>query len=111
MAAYRQPVIRKFINTEQITFRFNDGRSQQLKNTNKVLETLPYCNGMKTGTTRASGRCLVATGSLHGRDVVSIVLKSNSKHVWSDSTKLLRWALERPLIGFSSNDAPPTPGT
>ena len=111
MAAYRQPVIRKYINSEQITFRFNDGRTQVLKNTNKVLKTLPYCNGMKTGTTRASGRCLVATGSLRGRDVVTIVLKSNSRHVWSDSTKLLRWALERPLIGFNQNDALSTPGS
>ena len=91
--------------------RFNDGRTQTLKNTNKVLKTLPYCNGMKTGTTRASGRCLVATGSLRGRDVVSIVLKSNSRNVWSDSTKLLRWALERPLGGISLNDAPADTGS
>lgn len=111
IAAYRQPVIRKFINTQEITFRFNNGRTQTLTNTNKVLKTLPYCNGMKTGTTRASGRCLVATGSLRGREVVSIVLKSNSHNVWSDSTKLLRWALERPLVGLSQNDAPASTGS
>ncbi len=111
VAAYRQPAIRKMINTMELTFRHNDGRTQTLTNTNKILKTLPYCNGMKTGTTRASGRCLVATASLRGRDVLTIVLKSNSRHVWNDSTKLLRWALERPLPGFSNNDAPSTPGT
>ena len=111
IAAYRQPVIRKMINTKEITFHFDDGRKQVLTNTNKVLKTLPYCNGMKTGTTRASGRCLVATGSLRGRDVVTIVLKSNSKHVWEDSMKLLRWSLERPLVGFTQNDARSLPGT
>ncbi len=111
IAAYRQPTMRRMVKTEEITFRFNDGRKQVLTNTNKVLKTLPYCNGMKTGTTRASGRCLVATGSLRGRDVVTIVLKSNSKHVWEDSMKLLRWSLERPLVGFTQNNAPSSPGT
>lgn len=95
IAAYQQPVIRGFSDTEEFSFRFHDGRRQSMTNTNKVLKELPYCNGMKTGTTRASGRCLVATGSLHGRDIAVIVLKSNSRHIWSDSTKLLRWALER----------------
>jgi D-alanyl-D-alanine carboxypeptidase (penicillin-binding protein 5/6) len=60
-----------------------------------VLKTLPYCNGMKTGTTDAAGRCLVSTGSLNGRSVIVVVLKSNSPNIWKDSEKLLRWALER----------------
>jgi len=99
MAAYQQPVLRGFINTESFTFRFHNGRTMELTNTNKVLKELPYCNGMKTGTTTASGRCLVATGSLAGRDMAVIVLKSNSRHIWTDSVKLLRWALERPSAG------------
>jgi D-alanyl-D-alanine carboxypeptidase (penicillin-binding protein 5/6) len=51
---------------------------------------------MKTGTTNASGRCLASTGSINGRSVVVVVLKSNSRNVWSDSEKLLRWALDAP---------------
>jgi D-alanyl-D-alanine carboxypeptidase (penicillin-binding protein 5/6) len=67
-----------------------------LENTNKVLKMLPYCDGMKTGTTIASGRCLVSTGSLNGRTVIVVVLNSNSANIWRDSSKLLRWALESP---------------
>ena len=96
-AAYRSPLIRSYTSTKAFTFRFNDGRTRVLENTNKVLKTLPYCDGMKTGTTNASGRCLVATGSLNGRAVIAVVLKSTTPHIWSDSTKLLRWALESPL--------------
>ena len=70
-----------------------------LENTNRVLKTLPYCDGLKTGTTNASGRCLISSGSLNGRAVIAVVLKSNSANIWSDSTKLLRWALERPAEG------------
>jgi D-alanyl-D-alanine carboxypeptidase (penicillin-binding protein 5/6) len=95
-AAYRSPLLRSYAATKAFTFRFNDGRTRLLENTNKVLKTLPYCDGMKTGTTNASGRCLVSTGSLNGRSVIVVVLKSSTPHIWTDSSKLLRWALERP---------------
>lgn len=93
-AAYRSPLVRAYASTKSYTFRFNDGRTRLLENTNKVLKTLPYCNGLKTGTTNASGRCLVSSGSLNGRSVIVVVLKSNTPNIWSDSSKLLRWALE-----------------
>ncbi|MEX1114127.1 MAG: D-alanyl-D-alanine carboxypeptidase family protein [Akkermansiaceae bacterium] len=98
-AIYRSPLIRSYTTTKAYTFRFNDGRTRLLENTNKVLKTLPYCDGLKTGTTNASGRCLVASGSLNGRSVIVVVLKSNTPNIWTDSTKLLRWSLERPAAG------------
>ncbi len=98
-AAYHSPLLRSYTATKSFTFRFNDGHTRQLENTNKILKTLPYCDGLKTGTTNASGRCLVSSGSLNGRSVIVVVLKSNTSNIWSDSTKLLRWALERPAAG------------
>jgi D-alanyl-D-alanine carboxypeptidase (penicillin-binding protein 5/6) len=98
-AAYRSPLLRSYASTKAYNFRFNNGRTRLLENTNKVLKTLPYCTGMKTGTTNASGRCLVSTGTLNGRSVITVVLKSNSGHIWSDSSKLLSWALEHPPAG------------
>jgi D-alanyl-D-alanine carboxypeptidase (penicillin-binding protein 5/6) len=98
-AAYRSPLIRSYTSTKAFTFRYNDGRTRLLENTNKVLKTLPYCDGLKTGTTDASGRCLVSSGALNGRAVIVVVLKSNTPNIWKDSTKLLRWALERPVAG------------
>ncbi len=95
-AAYRSPLLRSFTATKGYTFRYSDGRTRYLENTNKVLKRLPYCDGFKTGTTNASGRCLVSTGSLNGRSVAVVVLKSNTPNIWSDSEKLLTWALERP---------------
>jgi len=95
-AAYRYSLIREFMGTHEFTFRFNDGRTRQLRNTNRVLRSLDYCNGMKTGTTVASGRCLISTGALNGRSVIVVVLNSDSANIWRDSEQLLRWALERP---------------
>lgn len=96
-AAYRSPLIRSFASTRAFTFRFNDGRTRYLENTNRLLKTVAYCDGMKTGTTNAAGRCLISTGSLNGRSVIVVVLKSKTPHIWSDSSKLLAWALERPV--------------
>lgn len=98
-AAYRVPLLRSYVATRSFTFRFNNGRTRYLENTNKVLKQLPYCNGMKTGTTNASGRCLVSTGTLNGRSTIVVVLKSNTPNIWNDSSKLLRWALESPSAG------------
>jgi len=96
-AIYRSPLMRSFTAMKSFKFVFNSGRSITLQNTNKVLKMLPYCDGLKTGTTNASGRCLVASGSLNGRSVIVVVLKSNTANVWTDSAKLLGWALERPI--------------
>ena len=92
----KNPFIRDCIRTKEYTFRYSDGRTKQLKNTNKVLRRLAYCNGMKTGTTNASGRCLVSSGTLNGRTAIAIVLGATSATVWDESEALLKWALERP---------------
>jgi D-alanyl-D-alanine carboxypeptidase (penicillin-binding protein 5/6) len=94
--AYRSPLIRSYAATKSYVFKFNDGRTRLLTNTNRLLKTIPFVDGMKTGTTNASGRCLISTGSLNGRSVICVVLKSNTPNIWSDSEKLLRWSLQRP---------------
>lgn len=94
--AYRSPLIRSYAATKFYTFIFNDGRTRTITNTNRLLRTVPFVDGMKTGTTNASGRCLISTGTLNGRSVVCVVLKSKTPNIWSDSEKLLRWSLERP---------------
>lgn len=96
-AAYRSPLIRSFTATKAMTFRFNDGRTRLIENTNRLLKTVPYCDGLKTGTTNAAGRCLVSSGSLNGRSVIVVVLKSTTPSIWKDSSNLLAWALERPV--------------
>ncbi len=94
-AAYRSPLIRSYTATKEFVFRYNDGRTKLIENTNKLLKTAPYCDGLKTGTTNAAGRCLVCSGSNNGRSTIAVVLKSNTPNVWQDSEKLLSWSLFR----------------
>ena len=95
---YQRAPIRGPMNIRGYDFVHNGGKVSKLTNTNKLLKRLPYANGMKTGTTRASGKCLVASGTLHGRSVIAVVLGSTPGSIWKDSETLLRWALESPQL-------------
>lgn len=94
--AYQNPYIRECVRTQKMTFNHVDGRVKTLENTNQLLKTIPYCTGMKTGTTKASGYCLVSSGELNGRVMIVGVFGCTSKSaLWKDSETLLKWALER----------------
>tara|TARA_B110000879_G_scaffold72523_1_gene101356 strand:+ start:2655 stop:3602 length:948 start_codon:yes stop_codon:yes gene_type:complete len=93
-AVYRIPFLRECMRIRSYNFTYPDGRTRLLKNTNRLLKNVPYCDGMKTGTTNASGRCLICSGQLNGRAAIAVVLGSTSPQVWNDSEKLLRWSLE-----------------
>jgi serine-type D-Ala-D-Ala carboxypeptidase (penicillin-binding protein 5/6) len=92
-AAYANPTIRSIVCLPQLVFRFANGRTRELENTNKLLRRLPYCNGMKTGYTDSAGKCLIASGTRPGRDVIVVVLGDTSSRVWRDASALLSWGL------------------
>ena len=93
-AAYRHPFIRKAASTKEMTFHYADGRTKQLVNTNQLLGKVEFCDGMKTGTTRAAGNCLVSSGTVDGETRIVVVLGASSKTVlWKESEALLRWAV------------------
>ncbi|MBV6499505.1 MAG: hypothetical protein CJBNEKGG_01961 [Prosthecobacter sp.] len=95
MAAYRNPVIRDAVRRKYYTFTRRDGRSVTLKNTNELLGVMPECNGMKTGYTNASGRCLISTASSRGRNVILVQLGTKTKYIWEDARTMMYWGLQR----------------
>jgi D-alanyl-D-alanine carboxypeptidase (penicillin-binding protein 5/6) len=92
-AAYANPTIRSIVCLPQIVFRYSNGRTRALENTNKLLKRLAYCNGMKTGYTEAAGRCLIASGARPGRDIIVVVLGDSKSGIWQDASALLSWGL------------------
>jgi serine-type D-Ala-D-Ala carboxypeptidase (penicillin-binding protein 5/6) len=92
MAAYRNRLIRSIVCTKSYTWSYNDGRTATFTNTNVVLKNYALCNGMKTGYTEAAGHCLISSASYGGRDVIVVAL-GDSKAIWTDSYRLLNWAL------------------
>jgi len=63
-----------------------------VKNTNKLLWNYPYADGIKTGTTTAAGKCLVASATKEGRQLLVVVL--NAPDRFGDAKKLLEWGFE-----------------
>jgi D-alanyl-D-alanine carboxypeptidase (penicillin-binding protein 5/6) len=92
-AAYANSTIRSIVCLPNLVFRYANGRTRELQNTNKVLTRLAYCNGMKTGYTEAAGHCLIASGARPGRDIIVVVLGDSKSGVWQDASALLSWGL------------------
>ncbi|HEY5742969.1 MAG TPA: D-alanyl-D-alanine carboxypeptidase family protein [Terrimicrobiaceae bacterium] len=92
-AAYFNPLLREIMRTKHCMFRYSSGKTIPLQNTNRVLRTYSFCNGMKTGYTDAAGHCLISSGSWNGKDVIAVVLGSNKARVWQESASLLAYGL------------------
>src|SRR6266567_3894397 len=103
--AYANSTIRSIVCLPQLVFRFANGRTRELENTNKVLRRLPYCNGMKTGYTEAAGHCLICSGARPGRDIIVVVLGDSKAGVWRDASALLSWG----LWSLNNNGSPSRP--
>jgi serine-type D-Ala-D-Ala carboxypeptidase (penicillin-binding protein 5/6) len=92
-AAYFNPLLREIMRTKHCMFRYASGKTVSLQNTNRVLRTYSFCNGMKTGYTDAAGHCLISSGSWGGKDMIAIILGSNKARVWQESALLLAYGL------------------
>jgi len=99
MAAYRSAVIRDIVRRKYHAFRRADGRVVTLSNTNELLGVMPECNGMKTGYTVASGRCLISSAASGGREVILVQLGTKTKYIWEDARIMMSWGLHRQRYG------------
>ncbi|HAA87496.1 MAG TPA: D-alanyl-D-alanine carboxypeptidase [Verrucomicrobiales bacterium] len=92
-AAYYHRTIRSITRIKRLPFRFANGKKTTFNNTNKLLHRSKYCNGLKTGYTNASGKCLISSGKNGHKEIIVVILGSNSSNIWNDSEKLLHWGL------------------
>lgn len=92
--ADKLPDIRAIVKLQSFKFTRPDGKIIELANTNRVLRSASYCDGMKTGYTEAAGYCLVATGQRNGRRRIVVILNDSHEGVWRDAQALLDWALK-----------------
>ncbi len=91
--ALRIPVFRKIVSTKIIVIHpQTQGVKRTLQNHNKLLWQFDGACGVKTGYTKAAGRCLVGAAMRDGKQVVSVVL--NDPVMWEDTCTLLNTALD-----------------
>lgn len=65
---------------------------RQLKNHNKLLKMYEGCDGVKTGFTKKSGRCLVSSATREGFQVIAVTL--NAPDDWNDHISMLNYAFD-----------------
>jgi D-alanyl-D-alanine carboxypeptidase (penicillin-binding protein 5/6) len=63
------------------TRNFREGNPVQLTSSNKLLDKVPGCDGLKTGYFYAGGFSTTATAQRDGRRVIAVVLGSKDKNV------------------------------
>ncbi|MEN6462958.1 MAG: D-alanyl-D-alanine carboxypeptidase family protein [Syntrophomonas sp.] len=91
--ALSHPYLKKMVGTAQIQFQ-HPGYQQPLtiRNTNGLLTNYAGADGIKTGTTNAAGKCLVASASRDGRKLIAVVLKSADRQ--GDCVRLLNYGFK-----------------
>ena len=87
-AALRDPVFRDIVSTKTCT-----AAGRTLVNHNRLLSLYEDAIGVKTGFTRAAGRCLVSAAERNGRTVIAVTL--NDPDDWNDHIALLDDAFSR----------------
>lgn len=81
----------------------NKQNSRVIENFDLLIRTdkseyYQYANGMKTGSTRGAGGCLVASATKDGQDLVCVVFGDNSYN------KQDRWSIVKSLFDYGFNN-------
>lgn len=89
-AALKKPLFRDIVaRQESVITELTRHQRRQIHNTNQLLYGFPGADGVKTGTTDAAGKCLVASATRNGRQLIAVVL--NSPDRWDEASRLLEW--------------------
>ncbi|MFZ5898753.1 MAG: D-alanyl-D-alanine carboxypeptidase family protein [Bacillota bacterium] len=97
--ALRNPDFARLASTRETTIVWeNSKRREHVQNTNRLLHSGSYngCDGVKTGTTSAAGRCLIASATRNGRRLLAVVLHSDNRY--ADAARLLDYGFSIPSV-------------
>ncbi|MFA5576536.1 MAG: D-alanyl-D-alanine carboxypeptidase family protein [Tissierellaceae bacterium] len=119
--AMKNETFRSIVGNYTYTIPISNVKTEEryLRSSNKLLysnekinvngSTIPIklegVNGVKTGYTLAAGNCLVASYEDSDHKLISVVLKSENKEVYSDTHKLINYGIDnfhRSKIGFAN---------
>ena len=92
IAAYglKNPKFSKIVSSKTKTFEREGMGMAAISNHNRFLKMYKGCIGVKTGFTKANGRCLVTASRRNGMTIVCVTL--NAPDDWNDHKKLSDFA-------------------
>ena len=92
--ALKNPDFAAAVSSKSATLCYgNPPYRRTLTNHNRLLAAFSLCDGVKTGFTKKSGRCLVTSAKEGDKGVVAVTL--NAPNDWEDHKTLLRFGLDR----------------
>ncbi|MBP5772630.1 MAG: D-alanyl-D-alanine carboxypeptidase [Eubacterium sp.] len=111
-AALKYPLFREILGTTQYTIQKNNKRKHRFMATMRhkmIWEGGPYYYkgiiGGKTGFTDQAGNTLVTAAERNGLTLISVVLKSNTNNVYTDTRKLFNYGFRNfKSINISESD-------
>lgn len=89
--AYERSDFTEIVSTKQRKISVDD-EPRYIANKNKLLNMYEGANGVKTGYTKKSGRCLVSGAKRCGMQLIGVVL--NHSDMWNDTVRMLDFAFE-----------------
>lgn len=90
--AFRLPEFCRIVSEQAHTAHTTDGRAVELYNHNKLLGRYEGAVGIKTGYTKAAGRCLVSAAQRDGMTFIAVTL--NDSDDWNTHMELLDAAFD-----------------
>jgi len=81
-SAYSDPTIRQVDSIKFLTWRQANGKSTQLRNSNRLLHRHPNCRGGKVGYTAAAGHCAAVVWEEGGRRLFAVALGAKKEMFW-----------------------------
>ncbi len=102
-AAIRNEKFRAICSASSFCVTFAEPKIQRtFYNHNKFLNKFPGALGIKTGFTKASGRCLVTAAQRDGVIYVAVTLKAADD--WNDHIKMMNFAFENTSVSYPECD-------
>ncbi len=91
----KNETLKSIVSTVKITIPFGEAteNTRLLVNHNKMLKTYEGAIGVKTGFTKATGRCLVSAAEREGLTLIAVTL--NAPDDWRDHTEMLDFGFSR----------------
>lgn len=92
--ALRNPTFAQIVKTEVIKIpQPGEAWDRKMYNKNKMLDRYDGADGVKTGYTKAAGRCLVSSATRDGRQVAVVTL--DDPNDWLDHSNLLTYGFTK----------------
>lgn len=91
--AMKNEDFKKIVSAKSATGKLKSGQTLYFNNHNKLLKMYDGAVGVKTGFTKAAGRCLVSAAERGGILLIAVTL--NAPNDWNDHIKMLDLGFEK----------------